>query len=312
MSFHRSAWILPLLVPVLLASCNGNAAPDLPSATPLNTETKVNIPTPTLTSLPTLTYTPTLTFTPTLSPTPTWAVHGPGKFACPILLYHHIGVSESQAASTYYVTPEEFVTEMKALKEWGYVSISITQLTEAITRGAPLPDHPVVISFDDGNLDVFTNAFPIMQEFGFTGVIYIVTNYLHEDGYLGVEQVKEMVAAGWEAGSHSTSHPHLTYNHSVLAYEIAQSRTELQETLGIPVMSFAYPFGETDPIIYQEVHEAGYTSAVGLGSSSNQGLHNLFYLNRRPVPAGIDLATFASYLPWPGILEPEQTATRTP
>jgi peptidoglycan/xylan/chitin deacetylase (PgdA/CDA1 family) len=260
----------------------------------------------------TWTFTPSATSTPTLSPTPTWAVHGPGKFACPILLYHHIGVSNSLADSPYYVSPEEFEAQMQALRDWGYLSISISQLTEAITRGAPLPERPVVITFDDGDLDVFTNAFPIMQEYGFTGVIYLVANYLYEDGYLGLDQIQALAAAGWEVGSHSRSHPHLTYDHSLLYNEIAQSRLDLQQALGVPVTSFAYPFGETDAAVSQEVQAAGYTSAAGLGSPTNQGLYNLFYLNRRPVPAGIDLAMFASYLPWSGPVASAPTATSTP
>jgi len=239
-------------------------------------------------------------------------VHGPGKIVCPILLYHHIGLSSSQAASTYYISPDDFEAQMKALLDWGYTSISISQLVGAITRGAALPDRPVVITFDDGNLDVYTNAFPIMQKYGFTGVMYIVVNELRADGYLGVDQIKEMAAAGWEVGSHSMSHPHLPLNHDRLNFEIAQSRIDLQEMLGIPVTSFAYPFGETDPVVSQHVQDYGYTSAVGLGLPWNQGLYNLFYLNRRPVGGGIDPETFASYLPWPGPANLAPTFTPTP
>jgi len=295
-----------MLASVLLVSCNGQATPDLPLIAPISTATRTQtsvptqIGTATLTYTATWTFTPSPTFTPSLSPTPTWVVHGPGKLACPILLYHHVGTSDSQAASDYYVTPEEFESQMKALKDWGYVSITIAQLTDAIIHGAPLPDRPVVISFDDGDLDVFTNAFPIMQNYGFTGVIYIVGNYLYTDGYLGIDQIKALAAAGWEVGSHSMSHPHLIADHSRLKVEIAQSRLDLQEILGVPVTSFAYPFGETDADVSNEVSAAGYTSAVGLGSATNQGLYNLYYLNRRPVPGGIDLAMFASYLPWSG------------
>jgi len=284
----------------------------LSSATALPAATATQTPIPTHTSTATLTPTVTLTSTPTLSPTPTWAVHGPGKFACPILLYHHIGLSSSQAASTYYVAPEDFESQMRALRDWGYTSISISQLVEAITRGAPLPDRPVVITFDDGNLDVYTNAFPIMQKYGFSGVMYIVVNELRADGYLGVDQIEEMAAAGWEVGSHSMSHPYLPLNHDRLNFEIAQSRIDLQQALGVPVMSFAYPFGETDTVVSQQVRDYGYTSAVGLGLPLNQGLYNLYYLNRRPVPAGIDLGTFASYLPWSGPAELTPTPMFTP
>jgi peptidoglycan/xylan/chitin deacetylase (PgdA/CDA1 family) len=314
MYFRRLALINLLLVSVSLMGCNGQTIPDLPSATALPSETETQTPIPTRTSTATLTPTVTLTLTPTLSPTPTWAVQGPGKIACPILLYHHIGISSSQAASTYYVLTEDFESQMKALRDWGYTSISVSQIVEAITRGAPLPDRPVVITFDDGNLDVFTNAFPIMQKYGFSGVMYIVVNFLYTDGYMGIDQIKGMAAAGWEVGSHSMTHADLRYDHDRLNFEIAQSRIDLQEALGVPVMSFAYPFGETDTVVSQQVKDYGYTSAVGLGSPWNQGLYNLYYLNRRPVPAGIDLGTFASYLPWSETFDftPTSTFTSTP
>jgi len=312
MSFHRFALITLLLVSVFLASCNGGAIPDPPSATALPTETETQTPLPTLTRTATLTPTVTLTLTPTLSPTPTWAVQGPGKIVCPILLYHHIGASSSPAASTYYVAPEDFESQMRALRDWGYTSISVSQLAEGITHGARLPNRPVVITFDDGNLDVYANAFPIMQKYGFTGVVYIVANFLYADGYLGLDQIQALAAAGWEVGSHSMTHAHLPYDHNRLNFEIAQSRIELQEALGVPVMSFAYPFGETDAVVSQQVQDYGYTSAVGLGLPWNQGLYNLYYLNRRPVPGGVDLQVFASYLPWSGPVELVPTSTSTP
>jgi len=322
MYFHRLALITLLLVSVFLMGCNGQVIPDLPSATALPTETETQTPLPTLTSTATLTPTlintatltptPTLTLTPTTTPTPTWAMQGPGKVVCPILLYHHIGISSSQVASIYYVAPEDFETQMRALRDWGYTSISISQLVEAILRGAPLPNHPVVITFDDGNLDVYTNAYPIMQKYDFTGVMYLIVNELHADGYISIDQIKEMIAAGWEVGSHSMTHAHLSDAHERLNLEIYQSRIELQGALGLPVRGFAYPYGEMDATVSTQVQSYGYTSAVGLGTLWNQSVYNLYYLSRRPVIGGIDLGTFASYLPWSGPVDIAPTFTSTP
>jgi peptidoglycan/xylan/chitin deacetylase (PgdA/CDA1 family) len=241
-------------------------------------------------------------------------MQGPGKVVCPILLYHHIGQPDSQTISTYYVPSEDFETQMKALSDWGYTSISISQLVEAILHGVRLPNHHVVITFDDGNLDVYTNAYPIMQKYGFTGVMYIVVNELHADGYMGVDQIQEMAAAGWEVGSHSMTHVHLIDAHDRLYYEINQSRIELEGALGLPVRSFAYPYGEMDATVSTQVQSSGYTSAVGLGTLWNQSVYNLYYLSRRPVISGVDLQVFASYLPWSGTFDftPTSTFTSTP
>jgi peptidoglycan/xylan/chitin deacetylase (PgdA/CDA1 family) len=239
-------------------------------------------------------------------------VQGPGKVVCPILLYHHISQFDSPTTSTYYALPEDFETQIRALHDWGYTSISISQLVEAILHGARLPNRPVVITFDDGNLDVYTNAFPIMQKYDFTGVMYIVVNELHADGYMGVDQIQEMVAAGWEVGSHSMTHAHLSDAHERLNFEIYQSRIELQGALDLPVMSFAYPYGEMDATVSTQVQSYGYTSAVGLGTLWNQSVYNLYYLSRRQVIGGVDLGTFASYLPWSGPVELVPTFTPTP
>jgi peptidoglycan/xylan/chitin deacetylase (PgdA/CDA1 family) len=312
MPFRRFALITLLLVSMFLMGCNGQAIPDLPSATALPTETETQTLLPTLTSTPTRTPTVTLTLTPTPTPTPTWAVQGPGKVVCPILLYHHISQFDSPTTSTYYALPEDFETQIRALHDWGYTSISISQLVEAILHGARLPNRPVVITFDDGNLDVYTNAFPIMQKYDFTGVMYIVVNELHADGYMGVDQIQEMVAAGWEVGSHSMTHAHLSDAHERLNFEIYQSRIELQGALDLPVMSFAYPYGEMDATVSTQVQSYGYTSAVGLGTLWNQSVYNLYYLSRRQVIGGVDLGTFASYLPWSGPVELVPTFTPTP
>jgi len=312
MYFRRFALITILLVSMFLMGCNGQAIPDLPSATALPTETETQTPLPTLTSTATLTPTATLTLTPTPTPTPTWAMQGPGKVVCPILLYHHISQPDSPTTSTYYIPPEDFEIQMKALRDWGYTSISISQLVEAILHSARLPNRPVVITFDDGNLDVYINAFPIMQKYGFAGVMYIVVNTLHADGYMGVDQIQEMVAAGWEVGSHSMTHAHLNDAHDLLYNEINQSRIELEGALDLTVRSFAYPFGEMDATVSTQVQSYGYTSAVGLGTLWNQSVYNLYYLSRRPVPGGIDLGTFAAYLPWSGPVELEPTFTTTP
>ncbi len=302
MCLYRFALTTLLLVSVLLSGCNGMIASAASPATDISTETPTHHPT--LTNTATLPPTATLTLTPTLTPqptmTPTWVMQGPGKVVCPILLYHHFGPASSPAASIYYTALEDFDAQLKALRKWGYTSISISQLVEALMYGAPLPSRPVVITFDDGNLDVYSEAFPIMQKYGFTGVVYIIANSLHADGYMSVDMLKVLISAGWEVGSHSMTHPDLRLNHDRLNFEIAQSRIILQDALGVPVRSFAYPYGGMDPLVSKQVQSYGYTSAVGLGTLWNQSVYNLYYLSRRPVPGGVDLQVFASYLPWSG------------
>jgi peptidoglycan/xylan/chitin deacetylase (PgdA/CDA1 family) len=80
--------------------------------------------------------------------------------------------------------------------------------------------------------------------------------------------------------------------------EIVESRRKLESLLGIPVLSFAYPFGAYDSDSLHYVHQAGYIAAMGLGNESLQANKNLFYLYRQAVKGSEDLRTFALHLPW--------------
>jgi peptidoglycan/xylan/chitin deacetylase (PgdA/CDA1 family) len=115
-----------------------------------------------------------------------------------------------------------------------------------------------LITFDDGNLDNYTNAFPIMQRYGFSGVMYIVGNYIGAPRYMNVDQIREMTGAGWEVGSHSMTHPDLTkIDPQLLNYEILASRKYLGMELGLPILSFSYPFGTSHCGINDKVFDAG-------------------------------------------------------
>ncbi|MEZ0394992.1 MAG: polysaccharide deacetylase family protein, partial [Anaerolineales bacterium] len=221
---------------------------------------------------------------------------GPGPIVCPILLYHRI--AEPPFPNDYYVTPAAFREQMQALNDWGYTAIPISLLVSAITEGARLPEKPVVITFDDGDITVYTTAFPILRQFGFVGVNYLVANRLGVEGYMNVSQLQELAAAGWEVGSHSMTHADLRTSPD-LDREIRQSRLVLEAALGVPVETFAYPYGlgnDNESIVARV--RANYTAALGLGPYLEQNFDRLYYLARRPVLYGWDLERFAYFLPW--------------
>jgi peptidoglycan/xylan/chitin deacetylase (PgdA/CDA1 family) len=215
----------------------------------------------------------------------------------PILLYHHIGFSLKDEG-IYYVSPEAFDWQMNLLYQWGYKTISVDLLARAIREGAELPPKPILLTFDDGSESTYTTALPIMQRYHFTGISYIVYNYVGITHYMDADQIRGLHAAGWEIGSHSLSHGDLTLRPDRQEDEIVQSRRRLESMLGVPVLSFAYPFGAYDESSLGYVHLAGYTAAMGLGNDSLQGTRNLFYLYRQAVRGTDTLQIFASRLPW--------------
>lgn len=298
--------ILTLGMMFLVAACAESSAQAI---APNLTETPLP-PTVTASAQPTLS--PTETFPPSPTPVPTeaWVVQGPGDVTIPIILYHRIDISPID--SRYYVAPEKFGEQMKLLHDWGYTTITTTMLIQAITQGAELPPRPFLITIDDGNLDNYTNAFPIMQKYGFTGVLYLVGNYIGAQDYMNVDQVLEMHSAGWEVGSHSMSHLDLTkLEPDALRIEIIDSREMLEEKLGIPVLTFAYPFGFKNESALDYVKFAGYMGAMGAsGYTPAQGLWNLYYLQRVEIKGSEDAKTFTRFLPWQG--DPSFLPTDTP
>lgn len=297
---HRYSLFLGLAF--LLSACGTTAI-----AAPKATESVTQMPTPTLMA------TVSPTFSPSPVPTTTRVVQGPDAVIVPILLYHRIGISPIN--SQYYVPPEKFEAQMKLLHDWEYTIIPIELLVKAIQEGAELPPRPVIITFDDGDITVYTTAFPIMKTYGLTGVVYIVGNYMNTDGYMSADQIKELTAAGWEVGSHSRSHRILTkLDPATQREEIVQARKDLQEATGSPVQTFAYPFGIMNNAVGSYAHFAGYIAAMGLGFTSDQGVSNLFWLQRRDVKGQYDTKQFAAFLPWQGnpIYLPTDTPTPTP
>jgi peptidoglycan/xylan/chitin deacetylase (PgdA/CDA1 family) len=264
----------------------------------------------TQTFIPAPTFTPSPTFTSTPIPTATWIVQGPGDITVPILLYHRIDVSPID--SRYYVTPDKFEEQMKLLHDWEYTTITTIQLIQAITLGTKLPPRPLLITFDDGHLDNYTAAFPIMQKYGFTGVLYLVNNYIGVDQYMNTAQVLEMHDAGWEVGSHSQNHYDLTnLDPEKQRAEIVESRELLEQELGIPILTFAYPFGAKNASAVDYVNFAGYVGAMGAsGYTPAQGAWNLYYLQRVEIKGNEDAKTFTRFLPWHG--DPAFLPTDTP
>lgn len=238
------------------------------------TVTQTIPPTSTVTSTP-LPPTPTTTNTPT----PKLVYNEAGQIVAPILLYHHVEGQEFN--NRYTVSIPDFRVQMEALSEMGYTTISLSLFLDALLDGADLPEKPILISFDDGHRSVYENAFPIMKEFNFTGVFYIVANRLGGvENFVDVKELNEMMDAGWDVGSHGFSHIDLTQAHDSVAKEIGESKSRLSNALSTQILTFAYPFGTIDPFLAQKVNDYGYRAGMGLGTNIVHTWRNLFYLER--------------------------------
>ena len=259
----------------------------LPTYTPEPTAALSPLPLPTQTIVPSATITPT--------PTATLVNIEPGsKVVVPVLLYHHIDNNDSDIR--YYVSPEDFRAQIEKLVSLGYTAIPVSKLVSVIKYGGKLPVRPVVITFDDGT-EVYQNAFPVMKSQGMTGGLYVVANRLGIKDFLSVDEIKEMLAAGWEVGSHSMTHTDLRKTDK-LSFEIYASRLTLSSALGITIQTFAYPFGSTNTFIDRKTKTYGYEAAMGLGKGYEHSTADLFYIDRLEIHHSTTMDMFVNMLPW--------------
>ena len=302
-------WMLCLLVVVFLVGCSpqNNVEPTLDIdllytqaaetiAAQLTAE-YTPVPTETMTPSPEPTATETVVPTPTTVPTQPWVYNEPGKVIAPILIYTHIAdnVDDNpyyQHESPLNISPAMFREQMTALKQAGYTAIPISLLVEALRTGAELPTKPVVITFEGGTIGIYTKAFPIMQELGFPGTVFMVANHLDGSGTLSTQQIKEMIAAGWDVGSKGMNSVNLVDNPNKMSEEIAGSKQKLEEKLGVPITVFSYPYGSVNGAVSTRVSEWGYLAAVGIFKSSEHTLGSLYYLARYEIRNDFTMADF--------------------
>jgi peptidoglycan/xylan/chitin deacetylase (PgdA/CDA1 family) len=182
----------------------------------------------------------------------------------PILMYHV--VSDPPATVRYpelYVRASDFRAQMNWLATHGFHAVTLQRAYDYWTRGAALPAHPVVISFDDGYLSQYTRAFPVLQAHRWPGVLNMEVNFLQPAGGLRPWRIRKLLDAGWELDAHTITHPDLTtLDATELRRQVAGSRAALRRLFHVPVNFFCYPAGRADPEVVAGVRRAGFLGAT--------------------------------------------------
>ncbi len=193
-----------------------------------------------------------------------------------VLLYHRIGPMKlSSHVAGQYVSRGVFCWGIDGLKARGW---RFASLDECISRGREAADgeDTLAITFDDGYLSVYDSACPILKERGITATIYVVVDALgginewdrragdQEEKMMSAAQARELAGNGFEIGSHTLTHPHLTnLNDEQLAQELVDSKHKLEDIVGREVTSFSYPYGDYDSRVLNAAMAAGYRNAQG-------------------------------------------------
>jgi peptidoglycan/xylan/chitin deacetylase (PgdA/CDA1 family) len=217
----------------------------------------------------------------------------------PILMYHYISTPPEDAdiyRVDLSVTETAFAEQMAYLKDNGYTTIDLYDLSLAITNQAELPEKPIILTFDDGYADNYQNAFPVLEANGQKGVFFVVTEFidLNREGYLSWDMVKEMADAGMRFESHSRTHPDLTtLSADGLIWELRGSQETLAAHIGYTPRYFCYPGGDYNDETIAMLQDLDFWGSVTTAGGTWHGFDDRFEWSRVRMRNDTSLEEFA-------------------
>jgi len=216
----------------------------------------------------------------------------------PILMYHYVDDTPPPAgpyADALTVRTPDFEEELDYLVENGYETVSLADVYLTMAGQGDLPEKPLVLTFDDGGLDNYEVAFPLLKERGLTATFFVISGSVGKEGQMSWEQLRDMAGQGMSIQSHSASHPDLrAVSDARLQSELAGSREAIVEAVGQPGYVLCYPSGAYDDRVIEAAKAAGYVMAVATGNGKELAPETVFEMKRRRVEAFLPLSSFAT------------------
>jgi len=227
----------------------------------------------------------------------------PGKAqTIPILCYHQFGDKKAKMV----VSSENFDEQMAYLKNNGYRVIPMSALLGFLKASEPLPRKAVIITIDDGYKSIYDAAYPILKKYAFPATVFIYTDFLNARRGLTWEQMREMTASGLiDIQPHSKTHSNMgvmkigekpdEYEQRILT-ELEYPKKRIDKSLGLPVHTFAYPYGDANKEVIEKAGEFGYSMGVTVQTGGNAFYGDRFLLKRTMVFGEDDLNAFIKKL----------------
>ncbi len=202
---------------------------------------------------------PTIKLSPTLTPLT--------KMTLPIIMYHYVEHVKDPNDTTRIkldTSPALLESQFKMLNDNHYNTYFVKEIPDILKQKITLTSNSIILTFDDGYEDFYTDAFPILKKYKFKSTIYIVSGFIDRDGYLSKSQLDEIAKSGLvEIGDHTVTHPDLKHIPLLqVKKQILESKKIIEDMFNIKIETFAYPGGSYNDDVVNAVHEAGYTVAV--------------------------------------------------
>ena len=207
------------------------------------------------------------------------------EFRVPILMYHYIeNVKDLRDTIriSLSIPPEIFEAQVKTLSNAGYEFITTAELGRVLEGKASFPEKPVILTFDDGYEDFYTDVFPILKKYRAKSTAYIVSGRLDKSNYLSAKQLIEIARSDLvEIGAHTINHSSLIGDTlENVRKEVIGSKKQLEKITNTIVVSFAYPYGAFDDHTLRIVKESGFTNAVSTIPGINVSQQNKYFIFR--------------------------------
>ncbi len=241
--------------------------------------------------------------------------------AVPIVMYHSL---LPEGSSDYIITPTLFEQDLQYLQQNGYTAVTVADLIAYVDEGTPLPDHPVMLTFDDGYYNNYLYAHPLLQSYGMRAVLspigsvsaFYSDNPAEQDrprySHVTWAQMREMTASGvWEIQNHSDNLHHNQKNErkgaakmrgesdtayrQMLTADLTAAQERLTTQVGVTPTAFTYPFGAYSTASQPILEELGFRASLSCEekvSRITRSPHSLWRLGRYRRPPGIDSRTF--------------------
>ena len=245
-----------------------------------------------------------------------------GGIAVPIIMYHSI-MQRSNEFGKYVITPDEFDNDLSYLKKHNYNAITVTDLINYVYKGEDIPLKPVIITFDDGNLNNYLYGQPVLKKYNMKAVISIIGSYTEtfstfpyptgDPAYAHAswDQIKAMNDSGYfEIQNHSYSLHSINKRNgtkrkkgeslesyrNMLTADIMKLQNKLTETCGITPNTFTYPYGAISKESKEILKELGFRASLscleGVNLINKDKEDVLFGLKRKNRPHGVSSERF--------------------
>ncbi len=230
-----------------------------------------------------------------------------------VLMYHRVVEQPVDKAEDWHaVHVKKFRQQMEVIDQLNFTPITFEDYNLYLEDKLTLPKKPIIITFDDGHLDTFEVAVPVLREFNMRAVVFVVGDRELESAFwdesatgeylplMSDAQILDIRAEGFEIGAHTMRHPMLTeLSQAEIKEEVLGSKVSIEKLLGEEILSFAYPYGALNQKVYDVICRSGFKFGCGVFSSPPRFGDDWLNIHRLAVGNNMGMAQFLTRLLMP-------------